>query len=95
LRKADIKVGCYYIGGKWARIREVLVVHDWWVSWRDIDPETVDHIPFIGVKDGSCTPKTFAAWAKRRVEPQEVEARLAMPKAERLQIMTSIEGYFR
>ncbi|WP_156435250.1 hypothetical protein [Bradyrhizobium lablabi] len=95
MRRSDIKTGCYYIGGKWARIREVLVAHDWSVSWRDIDPETVEYIPFIGVKDGSCTPKTFAAWGKRKVEIEEVEARLAMPKAERVKIMESIEGYFR
>jgi hypothetical protein len=94
LRRADIKKG-YYIGGKWARIREVLVANDWAIDWRDIDPETVNYIPFIGVEKGSCSPKTFAAWGKRRVEIEEVDARLAMTKSERVKIMTSIEGYFR
>jgi hypothetical protein len=83
LKKADINAGSYYIGGKWARIREVLVAHDWWVDWRDIDPETVDAIDYFPTKTGSCSPKAFAAWGKRRVEREEVEARLAMPVSER------------
>jgi hypothetical protein len=86
MKRATIQKGCFYIGGKRQRIREVLVAHDWWVDWRDIDPETVDFVSWLGVEKGSCSPKAFAAWAKRKVEPEEVSERLAMAKAERVRL---------
>jgi hypothetical protein len=87
MRQADIQKGGFYIGGKRQRIREVLEAHEIWVKWRDIDPETVDFVTWLGVKKGTCSSRrAFAEWAKRKVEPEEVRARLAMPKAERVQM---------
>jgi hypothetical protein len=83
MKQALIQKGNFYIGGKRQRIREVLVAHEIWVDWRDIDPETVDFVTWLGVEKGQCSPQTFARWAKRKVEPEEVQARLAMPKADR------------
>jgi hypothetical protein len=89
MRQADIQKGGFYIGGKAQRIREALEAHEIWVKWRDIDPETVDY-NWLAQKEGTCTPKTFAAWAMRKVEPEEVRARLAMPKAERARMSREI-----
>jgi hypothetical protein len=83
MKRAHLQKGNFYIGGKRQRIREVLKAHEIWVEWRDVDPETVDFVTLLGVEKGSCSPKTFASWAKRKVEPEEVRARLAMPKADR------------
>jgi hypothetical protein len=85
MKHANIKMGRFYIGGESHRIREVIDANEVWVDWRDIDPETVDNVPLLQVK-GQCSPKTFAAWAKRKVEPEEVRERLAMPKAERIRL---------
>jgi hypothetical protein len=84
MKKSLIQKGCFYIG-KRQRIREVLTAHDVWVDWRDIDPETSDY-SWLAQKKGNCSPKAFAAWATRKVEPEEVQARLAMPKADRLRL---------
>jgi hypothetical protein len=89
MRQADIQQGAFYIGGNMKRIREVTKVHEISVDWRDIDPETLRNIP-LATETGSCSPKTFAAWAKHRVEPEEVRARLAMPRAERVQMSQGI-----
>jgi hypothetical protein len=86
MKRADIQKGNFYIGGKRQRIREVFEAHEIWVEWRDIDPETVDFVTWLGQEKGTCSPKTFAAWAKRKVEPEEVRARLAMSKAERARL---------
>lgn len=86
MKQAHIRKGCFYIGGKRQRIREVLVANEIWVEWRDIDPETLDFVSWPGVEKGECAPATFAAWAKRKVEPEEVQARLAMPKADRAKL---------
>jgi hypothetical protein len=87
MKQAHIQKGHFYTGGKRQRIREVLVlIADFQVDWRDIDPETVDFVTWLGEKKGSCSPKTFASWAKRKVEPEEVRARLAMPKADRARL---------
>lgn len=86
MRQADIEKGGFYLGGNRQRIREVLEAHEIWVEWRDIDPETVDFVQWLGVKNGRCTPKSFASWAKRRVTPDEVRARLALSKQERAQL---------
>jgi hypothetical protein len=86
MRRADIEKGGFYIGGKRQRIREVLEAHEIWVKWRDIDPETVDFMEWLGEKEGLCTPKTFAVWAKRKVEPEEVRKRLALSKEERVRM---------
>ena len=84
MRQANIQQGAFYIGGKRQRIREVLVLlPDFEVRWRDVDPETVDFVTWLGVEKGACSPRSFAGWAKRKVEPEEVRARLAMPKGER------------
>jgi hypothetical protein len=87
MRPADIQPGAFYIGGKRQRIREVLVLlANFEVKWRDIDPETVDFATWLGVENGgACTPQAFARWAKRKIEPADVRARLAIPKARRLQ----------
>jgi hypothetical protein len=86
VRQADIKKSCFYIGGNGHRIREVTnVISDFMVEWRDIDPETVDW-NWLAQKDGRCEPRTFAKWGKRQVSSEEVQARLAMPKAERMQL---------
>ena len=82
MKRAEIQKGNFYIGGTRQRIREVLEANEIWVKWRDIDPETLDNIP-LATETGSCTPKVFAAWAKRKVEPEEVRARLAIPEADR------------
>jgi hypothetical protein len=90
MRQADIQQGAFYIGGKRQRIREVLVLlPDFEVRWRDIDPETTDY-NWLAEKAGRCMPKTFAVWAKRKVEPEEVRARLAMPKVERARMSSEM-----
>ncbi len=78
MRKADIQQGGFYIGGKWdERIREVLVFQpDFQVDWRDIDPDSISPLSY-GMPRGSCAPKTFAAWAIRKAEPDEVRTTLA------------------
>jgi hypothetical protein len=62
------------------------MAHDIWVDWRDVDPWTVDFVSWLGVNKGQCAPRTFAAWATREVSPDEVKARLAMPKSERVKL---------
>jgi hypothetical protein len=81
-----VRQAAFYIGGKRQRIREVLVAHEIWVDWRDIDLETVDFVLWLGVEKGQCAPRTFASWAKREVSMGEVRARLAMPKSERIEL---------
>ena len=61
MKLADIQKGHFYIGGKRQRIREVLEAHEIWVKWRDIDPETVDFVTWLGVEKATCSPKTFAS----------------------------------
>jgi len=80
LKRSDIHRGGFYVGGSMDRIREVLEAHDWWVDWRDIDPENLPAFSYF-TRKGNCSPKSFAAWAKRRATPEEVSAVLA--KAER------------
>lgn len=41
MKRADIQKGGFYVGGSMDRIREVTAAHDWWVDWRDIDPENL------------------------------------------------------
>jgi len=84
-----VRQDAFYIGGKRQRIREVLVAHEIWVDWRDIDPETVDFVSWLGVEKGQCAPRTFAAWAKREVSMEEVRARLAIPKSERVKLSST------
>jgi hypothetical protein len=79
-----IQKGCFYLG-KRQRIREVLTADDWSVEWRDIDAETIDY-SWLAQTKGSCSPKTFGAWATRKVEPEEVQARMAMPKSDRMNL---------
>jgi hypothetical protein len=88
MRRADIQQGAFYIGGTRQRIREVLVLlANFEVKWRDIDPETIDFAIWLGVENGgACTPQAFARWAKRRIEPEQVRAWLAVPKARRVQL---------
>ncbi len=74
MRKADIQKGDFYVGGSMNRIREVTTAHDWWVDWRDIDPDNLPSFGFFERK-GNCSPKSFAAWAKRKAEPDEVTAK--------------------
>jgi hypothetical protein len=81
-----VRQGAFYIGVKRQRIREVMVAHVVWIDWRDVDPETVDFVSWLGVEKGQCAPRTFAAWAKREVSPEEVKARLAMPRSERIKL---------
>lgn len=81
-----VRQGAFYIGGKRQRIREVLVANEIWVDWRDVDPETVDFVSWLGVEKGQCAPRIFAAWAKREVSPDEVKAKLAMPRSERVRL---------
>jgi hypothetical protein len=80
MRRSDIEKGCFYVGGSVNRIREVTEAHDWAVDWRDLDP---DNLPDWGYfeRKGNCSPKSFAAWAKRRAEPDEVSAVLAKAQA--------------
>ena len=86
MKASLVRQGAFYIGGKRQRIREVQMAHEIWVDWRDVDPETVDFVSWLGVEKGQCAPRTFAAWAKREVCPDEVKARLAMPKSERAKL---------
>jgi hypothetical protein len=86
MKRALIRRGAFYIGGKRQRIREVLEAHEIWVKWRDIDPETVDFVSWLGVEAGTCSPKTFAAWAKREVSTDEVQARQALSRSDRVKL---------
>jgi len=86
LKVSLIRQNAFFIGGKRQRMREVLLAHEIWVDWRDVDPETVDFVSWLGVEKGSCAPKTFAAWSKREVSKEEVQARLAMPRSERVKL---------
>jgi hypothetical protein len=87
MRQADVKKGC----GKRQRIREVLEAHEIWVDWRDIDLETVDFVSWLGVEKGQCSPRAFASWAEREVSADEAQARLAMPKAERIRMSSELQ----
>lgn len=49
--------GAFYIGGKRQRMREVLIAHEIWVDWRDVDPETVDFVSWLGAQKGQCAPR--------------------------------------
>ena len=79
--------GGFYIGGKSHRIREVTAATDWSITWRDADPETLNYF-WLAQEKGDCELKTFAKWAKRKVEPEELQARLALPKEERYRLST-------
>jgi hypothetical protein len=83
MKQSDILKGYFYVGGKGHRIREVLHNNGWSVDWRDADPESVDY-NWLAQKNGSCEPRVFASWAKRKVEPEEVQERLAIPKGDRI-----------
>jgi hypothetical protein len=76
MRRADIQKGNFYVGGKMNRIREVVEAHEIWVDWRDIDPENLPDFSYF-TRTGNCSPKAFAAWAKRKASPEEVSATLA------------------
>ncbi|WP_024518485.1 hypothetical protein [Bradyrhizobium sp. Tv2a-2] len=87
MRQADIVKGGFYIGGKSQRIREVTESNGWFVKWRDADPETLDYF-WLAQEKGDCELKSFAGWAKRKIEPEEVQARLALPRNERYRMST-------
>ncbi|MCP2210452.1 MULTISPECIES: hypothetical protein [Bradyrhizobium] len=87
MKQADIVTGGFYLGGKSQRIREVIAATDWSVMWRDADPETLNYF-WLAQEKGDCERKSFASWAKRKVEPEELQARLALPKEERYRLST-------
>jgi hypothetical protein len=88
VKQADIVKGGFYIGGKSQRIREVTEAGDWWIKWRDADPETLNYF-WLAQEKGDCERKSFASWAKRKVEQEELDARLALPKDERVKLSTN------
>jgi hypothetical protein len=69
-QKSLIQKGCFYIG-KRQRIREVILDSGWCVDWRDIDPKP---LTWLAQKKGSRSHKSFASWATRKVEPEEIQA---------------------
>jgi hypothetical protein len=71
MKQADIQKGNFYIGGKRQRIREVLVAHEIWVDWRDIDPETVDFVTWLGQEKGQCSPKTLPVGPSGQSSPRK------------------------
>ena len=80
MKRADIQKGGFYVGGSMDRIREVTKADDWYVDWRDIDPGKLPDFGWFTDK-GSCSPKSFASWAKRTATPEEVSAVLAKAEA--------------
>ncbi|MGN8543685.1 hypothetical protein ACQPTN_00650 [Bradyrhizobium sp. 13971] len=89
MKRADLREGGLYLGGKGHRLREVTRVTNWSVTWRDADPESIDY-NWLAQTKGSCEPKVFASWAKREVTPEELKERLAIPKREREEISATI-----
>lgn len=61
------------------------MAHEIWVDWRDVDPETIDFVSWLGVEKGQCGPvhsrpgrSAKYLWRKK--------ARLAMPKSKRVKL---------